>query len=339
MRLAMVVAALLAVPAFGQTATITTDSEERPLGWVNGADFVLQGRAGIRLPLKIAGYGLVSVRMLDEKGFDAIAKYERDGDFLTVFLYQPIDDAIHLQWTAAAEGMASRFTSNDRTAGLVQQTVSGGDIAVLSFADDARADGRTDVLAVGRTGNGWIAKARITATQSRADAIRDATALFNDIGLPEGQKLIAPPTRPIADCVPFELAKTPKPRTGISDVKRGAIALMAVVPLGSVGTTVDKVEWCRSGKVMLGKLPVPLYRGPAGDGAEYRAPLGDNGAMIRLEPAVLGASPGDWQLVFDRMADRQILQIWDRPGDDADFAAAVTAFPTSTALVTRAGRD
>ena len=323
---AMMLCLLSAAPALAQTATTAAEPGRKAHGWENGTDDVLQARAGIRLPQQVNGYSLTSVRMLDDHGFDSVAKYQRGGDFLTVFLYQPIDNAIRLQWAAAAEGMSMRFSTSDRTGEAAGHAVPGGTVSVLTYAGGPEEARTSDALAMGRLGNGWIAKARITAEATRAEILEDSLSLFRAIGLPGGQRLHAPPTDPIPACAPLILPKTPAVRKPISGDLRTAITLAAVVPLTSVGTVDDDRHWCRSGKTSIGSMPAILYRAQLEGGHEYRAPLGDNGSMLRLEKATLGKEPGDWWLVFDRMAERQVLQLWDGPGDDADFENSVSRF-------------
>ena len=71
-----------------------------------------------------------------------------------------IDNAIRLQWAAAAEGMSMRFSTSDRTGEAAGHAVPGGTVSVLTYAGGPEEARTSDALAMGRLGNGWIAKAR-----------------------------------------------------------------------------------------------------------------------------------------------------------------------------------
>ncbi|TPE64614.1 hypothetical protein FJQ54_01030 [Sandaracinobacter neustonicus] len=316
--------AAIGQPALGQAATIQTEKPEGPTGWVESGEQVRLGRAGIALPKEIRGFRLIETRLLDAQGFDAVARYQRGDEHLTLYLYQPIDNAARLQWNSALNIVRRRLQSEGGGAAQqVEAVAAARGPAMLASFDNKHA---ADVLMMGRLDNGWNLKLRLSSRPPAAEARAEALALFNSIALPEGRSLIAPDLRPIPACEPLEFARTPKAEQ-VSSQQRMQLTLGAVAMLSSVGKETDTTDWCTAGATQIGQLPITLYRGPAEKGANvYRVPLGDNGAMLKLEPAVIPVGKAGWWLLFDRISDRIVLQILDGPGDDADMADIIARF-------------
>jgi hypothetical protein len=55
--------------------------------------------------------------------------------------------------------------------------------------------------------------------------------------------------------------------------------------------------------------------------------------MLALEPTLFSTRPSDWILTLKRISDQFIVELWNGPGDDEDFAAAVRRFPDSSRTV------
>lgn len=319
-----------ASPALAQSVTVGSD-DQGPTTWVTENDRVLFGRAGIRLPQAFGDFRLVKVRMYDKEGFDGSASYERGDDRLTLFIYQPIDSAISLQWAVADASMRSRFQESGRTAETGTAELPRGMVALTSHAAAADAAPLTDVLAMGRTGKGWNVKLRLTAAMPRAAAVDLVRAFYGSIGLPDGERLSAPSTAAIPDCTPLALSKSPRIRRSLGETDRMALTLVAAAQLAEPGKMAEKRNWCRAGKAMMGEQELSLFRDA--ETGVFRAPFGDNGVMLALEPTLFSTRPDDWILTLKRISDQFIIELWSGPGDDEDFAAAVRRFPEASRSV------
>lgn len=269
--------------------------------------------SGLGAPVTIDGLPRVAVQQYGDQELDVFARYERDNEYLTVYVYRNVSGGVPVWFDRA------RWAVENRREAYGTATVA---LAPTAFAPPGQSSAsglmgawsttkpplRGTALAILPMGD-WYVKIRYSsATHDGAALAARMPAVLAALDWPK-QAAALPVTAPIADCASaLSFSTVAEPVRDPKALSMAAVASgLAAAAAAKQRTATSPVTWCRDP----GAAPVgALYRAN-GATDSYLLALSDAGRGIWVTPDVIGqevaAANGktlrQWSIALYEMGD------------------------------------